>query len=200
VSDTGDDAASFLYLLLCIVLVGSALMVRRIPIGTGLKMALGWVLIFLVAFVGFTLKDDFLALGRRVVGESGNGGQVVAAGGEVRIRKSLDGHFWVNAEVNGREVRFLVDSGATTTSISSDTAERTNIVPSGGFRVAVSTANGMVQAQRGRIERIEVGTIERRNLAVLVSAAFGRTDVLGMNFLSSLSGWGVEGQWLILRP
>ena len=199
-SGSGDDVASFLYLLLLIVLMASALLVRRVPIGTGLKMALGWVLIFLVVFVGFTLKDDFLALGKRVLNDTRNGGQVAAAGGELRIRKSADGHFWVNAEVNGHDVRFLVDSGATTTSISSETATRSEIVPSNGLRVAVGTANGVVQARRGRIARLEIGTIARRDVAVLVAEAFGPVDVLGMNFLSSLSSWGVEGEWLVLRP
>ena len=97
-------------------------------------------------------------------------------------------------------MRFLVDSGATVTSISTATAARAGVAPSGGFPVLVNTANGTVRAQRARAERLTVGTIERRNLALHVSEAFGDTNVIGMNFLSSLSGWGVEGQWLVLRP
>lgn len=196
----GDQALSFVYLVGILVLVVSALMVRRIPIGQGLKMFAGWVLIFLAAFVAFALKDDFMALGKRVVAESRGEGQIVAAGKELRIRKSLDGHFWVNAELNGKKVRFLVDSGATVTSISTATAARAGVEPGGGFPVLVNTANGTVRAQRARAERLTVGTIERRNLALHVSEAFGDTNVIGMNFLSSLSGWGVEGQWLVLKP
>jgi aspartyl protease family protein len=198
VSD-GDQAVSFLYLIGVLVLVVSALMVRRIPLGQGIKMFAGWVLIFLAAFVAFTLKDDFMALGKRVLAESGGQGQAVAAGKELRIRKSMDGHFWVAGEINGKAVRFLVDSGATVTSISARTAARADVV-TGGFPVMVNTANGIVQARRGRAERLKIGGIERRDFAVHVSEAFGDTDVLGMNFLSSLSAWGVEGQWLILRP
>jgi aspartyl protease family protein len=196
----GDQAASFLYLIGVLVLVVSALMVRRIPIGQGLKMFAGWVLIFLAAFVAFTLKDDFAALGKRVVAESRGEGQTVAAGKEMRIRKSLDGHFWVDGELNGRKVRFLVDSGATVTSISSDTAALADIAIGSGFPAVVQTANGTIRVNRARAERLKVGTIERRDLAVHVSEAFGPMNVLGMNFLSSLSGWGVEGQWLVLKP
>ncbi len=195
----GDQAASFLYLIGVLVLVGSALMVRRIPLGQGLKMFAGWVLIFLAVFVAFTLKDDFMALGKRVLSEARGEGEMVAAGKELRIRKSMDGHFWVDGEINGKSVRFLVDSGATVTSISARTAARADVV-TGGFPVLVSTANGVVQAKRGRAERLEIGDIERRDFAVHVSEAFGDTDVLGMNFLSSLSAWGVEGQWLVLKP
>ncbi|HEX9948381.1 MAG TPA: TIGR02281 family clan AA aspartic protease [Allosphingosinicella sp.] len=196
----GDQAVSFLYLIGILVLVVSALMVRRIPLGQGLKMFAGWVLIFLAAFVAFTLKDDFAALGKRVVAEGRGEGQMVAAGKELRIRKSMDGHFWVNGELNGRKIRFLVDSGATVTSISSDTAALADIETGSGFPAVVQTANGTIQVKRARAERLKVGTIERRDLAVHVSEAFGPMNVLGMNFLSSLSSWGVEGQWLVLKP
>ncbi|HEU0133933.1 MAG TPA: TIGR02281 family clan AA aspartic protease [Allosphingosinicella sp.] len=195
----GDQAASFLYLVGMLVLVASALAVRRIPIGQGLKMFAGWVLIFLAAFVAFTLKDDFMALGKRVLAEGRGQGQVVASGKVLRIRKSLDGHFWVDGEINGESVRFLVDSGATVTSISARTAARADVV-TGGFPVLVNTANGVVQAKRGRADRFKIGEIERRDFAVQASEAFGDTNVLGMNFLSSLSGWGVEGEWLVLKP
>lgn len=195
----GDQALSFLYLIGVLVLVSSALLVRRIPFGQGLKMFAGWVLIFLAAFVAFTLKDDFTALGKRVLSESRGEGEAVAAGRELRIRKAMDGHFWANGELNGHKVRFLVDSGATVTSISSATAARADIV-TGGLPVLVNTANGTVRARRGRADRLKIGSIERRDLAVHVSETFGDTDVLGMNFLSSLSSWGVEGQWLVLKP
>jgi aspartyl protease family protein len=195
----GDQALSFVYLIGILVLVVSALMVRRIPIGQGLKMFAGWVLIFLAAFVAFALKDDFMALGKRILAEGRGEGQVVAVGKELRIRKSMDGHFWVNGELNGKTVRFLVDSGATVTSISSETAARADIVPSGLYTV-VQTANGTVRVGRARAERLKVGSIERSDLAVHVSEAFGPMNVLGMNFLSSLSSWGVEGQWLVLKP
>ncbi len=196
----GDQALSFVYLLGVLMLVGSALLVRRIPLGQGLKMFAGWVLIFLAAFVAFTLKDDFTALGKRILAESRGEGETVAAGRELRIRKAMDGHFWVNGELNGHKVRFLVDSGATVTSISSATAKLAGIEPGAGFPVMVQTANGTVPVQRARADRLKVGAIERRDLAVHVAETFGPTDVLGMNFLSSLSSWGVEGQWLVLRP
>jgi len=197
----GDQAVHFIYLVGVLVLVGSALMVRRIPISQGLKMFAAWMLIFAAAFVIFTLKDEFSALWSRVVLET-RGGVVEekGEGGELRVRQSPDGHFWVSAEVNGEPVRFLIDSGATTTSISRRTAERVGIAPQPGLRAMVRTANGVVMVDRGRAENIEVGHIRREDVGVHISEAFGDMNVIGMNFLSSLSGWGVEGRTLILRP
>jgi len=193
----GDQAVTFLYLIGCLVLVGSAFAARRIPIAQGLKMFIAWVLIFAVAFVAFTLKDEFMALGNRVLLET-RGGVEETAPGEIRIRQSPDDHFYVTAEVNGERVRFLVDSGATTTSISSDTAERVGIVPEPGPRPMVQTANGIVFVQRGRATTISVGPIERRDFGLFIAREDG-TNVIGMNFLSTLSRWSVEGRTLVMR-
>ena len=196
----GDQAVHALYLLLVLVLVASAFTVRRIPIGQGLKMMVGWVLIFAAAFIVFTLKNDFVALWNRIVLETRGGVVQEDDGKELRVRQSPDGHFWVDAELNGERVRFLVDSGATTTSISRAVAERAGIQPSRGLPAMVRTANGVVTVQRGRAETLRVGSIERRDVAVHISEAFGDMNVIGMNFLSTLSRWGVEGRTLVLQP
>ncbi len=196
----GDQTAELVYLILCIILVVSGLMVRRFPMRQGFKMLAGWIIIFLLVFVLFALKDDIVRFGKRVLdeGRAEQGG--VQVGGDLRIKQSPDGHFWVNAQLNGQIVRFLIDSGATTTSISAETARRANIQVGGGFPVLVNTANGSIKVQRGRVERLRVGQIEREDFPVHVSEAFGDMNVLGMNFLSSLSGWRVEGSNLILTP
>jgi len=198
--NNGDQALSFIYFLGCLLLVGSALMTRRLPLGQSVKMVLAWLLIFGAAFVAFALKDDFMALGSRAMAEVRGDNVVETRGQQIRIRRSEDGHFWINGEVNGRPVRFLVDSGATVTTMSRATASAVGIEPEGGFGVMVDTANGSTVQDRGQAGRIRVGPIERRALAVHIS----RDDrdginVIGMNFLSSLSAWGVEGNTLMLK-
>lgn len=198
-SEGADQAIHVLYLLGVLVLVASAFVVRRVKLGTAAKMFAGWVLIFAAAFIIFTFKDEFAALGSRLVVAVQGGQEMETAPGETRVRLASDGHFWVEAEMNGERVRFLVDSGATTTSISHETAQRVGIDPSGGLPALVKTANGTVPVQRGRADTLRVGNIERRNVAVHVSEAFGDMNVIGMNFLSSLRSWGVEGRTLILK-
>ncbi|HEY4545217.1 MAG TPA: retropepsin-like aspartic protease [Pedomonas sp.] len=122
-------------------------------------------------------------------------------GEEVRIRMSPDGHFWAQVAINGVERRMLVDSGATVTALSERTAEAASIDRSAGMLpVMMRTANGIVEAETGTVERLSLGGIEARNLKVVVSAALGPIDILGMNFLSQLASWRVEGRTLILTP
>lgn len=194
----GDQAAQFVYLLGVLVLVGSAFLVRRIPIAQGLKMFAGWVLIFAAAYVIFTFRDDFRALGSRVLLDA-RGGVEDMQGGEVRIRQASDGHFWVTAQLNDQDVRFLIDSGATTTSVSGDTAARVGLRPVSRIGAMVQTANGVVVVGRGRADSLKVGSIERRDLAVHISPSADDVNVIGMNFLSSLSSWSVEGRILVLK-
>lgn len=195
----GDQALALVQLVGCLILVGSALLVRRLPLGRTLKMFLAWALIFAAMFAVFALRNDFMALGRRIIGEAtGSAGQE-ARGETLRIRRSADGHFWVDAEVNGRPIRFMIDSGATTTTVSSQAASSAGVERSGGFGVMVETANGTVVMDRGRIERLRLGPIQRDSLAVHI-ASNDMVNVIGMNFLSSLSAWGVEGDILVLRP
>ncbi len=195
----GDQALAFIYLLGCLVLVMSGFAVRRAPIGKTLKMALAWVLIFAAGFAIFALREDFSALGRRIAAAAWGGGtQETTQAGELRIAMAEDGHFWVNAELNGQEVRFLVDSGATVTTIDRDTAERAGIEPSGRASM-VETANGNVLVDRGRAERLTLGPIQRSDIAVQIGR--GETiNVIGMNVLSTLSRWSVENRTLVLRP
>lgn len=194
----GERTAEFIYLIGILVLVVSALMVRRVPIGRGLQMFAGWVILFLAAFVAFALKDPLIEFAQQLVDERKAETTGVQVGSELRVRQALDGHFWVDAEVNGKSVRFLIDSGATTTSLSEVTAKRVGVRMRGGLPALVQTANGVVPVERGRIETLEVGQIRRTDMAVHVSPAFGNMNVLGMNFLSSLSGWTVKGRWLIM--
>jgi aspartyl protease family protein len=195
----GDQAISFVYLIGCLILVASGLLVRRAPIGQTLKMALAWVLIFAAGFAIFALRDDFRALGGRILAEASGEADQQTKGGELRIRAAEDGHFWIDGELNGRAVRFLVDSGATVTTLTRATAARAGIAAGGGFGAIVDTANGTTVVERGRAETLRVGPIERRDVAVHISSTLGDTNVLGMNFLSTLSAWGVEGRTLVLK-
>ena len=123
------------------------------------------------------------------------------AGRELRVRMSPDGHFWVVASINGVERRMLIDSGATVTAISASTARAAGVDAGTGITpVVLRTANGMAPAQTGAIEELRVGNIVARNLRIVTSPGLGNIDVLGMNFLSRLESWRVEGRTLILVP
>ena len=193
---SGDQGMNSLYLLLCLILVGSSLIGMRLPVGKALKMALAWVAIFGIGFTLFAFRGEFTTLGAKLRAELT--GSPTQSGEEMRIAMRDDGHFWVTASVNGRDARFLVDSGASVTTLSAEAAEAAKIET--GMRIAqVETANGAVQMRVASVQSFEVGTIVRTDFTIHVNGG-DDTNVLGMNFLSSLGSWRVEGNTLVLQP
>ncbi len=191
----GDEVPRTLYLVLLLVMVASSLVGMRMPMAKVAKMALAWVAIFGVGFILFAFRSDFGALGQRLRAEAT--GTPIVAGEEIRIPISEDGHFWVTAMVNDRELRFLVDSGASVTTISSEAAEQVGLTT--GLQVSmVDTANGEVRMARGHADRFQLGAIERADFAININPN-DTINVLGMNFLSSLSSWRVDGRYLVVR-
>lgn len=161
--------------------------------------------LFSVALLGFAIFLLFLQAPydpnlARLTEALGLDSQQIS-GDEVRIRMSPDGHFWARAEINGVERRMLVDSGATITALSDRTAALARVDRGAGLvPVVLRTANGAVSADTGSVERLRLGGIDAHDLSVVISPSLGDVDILGMNFLSRLASWRVEGRTLILTP
>lgn len=195
----GDDITRMIAGAMMLMLVGSSLAARRLNFGQTLRMGLAWVAIFSIIFVLFLFREEGKAVWNRATADiAGSRGTVT--GSALRIPMRDDGHFWVRGTVNGRDVDFLVDSGATTTALSLDVARSAGVEIDTSFPVTINTANGQVQAQTARIASLSIGPIRQKDARVVVSAAFGDTNVLGMNFLTSLKSWKVEGRTLLLQP
>ena len=117
------------------------------------------------------------------------------------MRAGLGGHFVVEIEVNGIAIRFLVDTGASDVILSPADAARL------GFNLSdlryirtYRTANGIVQGAPVRLDRVAVGPIALTNVRASVNGAPMRRSLLGMSFLSRLSGYEVRDDRLTLRP
>lgn len=122
-------------------------------------------------------------------------------GEETIIPLAPDGHYWLVAQVNGVPTRFLVDTGATLTAFSTRSAQAAGLEPrTGGLPVMLNTANGTVTADLTTVDSLTFGSIEASGLDAVIAPNLGRTNVLGMNFLSRLAGWRVENGDLILNP
>lgn len=195
-----SDGPNFAYLLLMLILPLSALAARRLPVGGMLKMALAWIAIFAVLIVAVG-NWERVAPAFRSIGDTLGVSDQTVSGETVRIRKAEDGHFWADVMINGHSRRMLIDSGATTTALSAATAQASGIkADDSGFDAIIDTANGTVVAKRATAASLDIGGIHATDLPIVVSPSFGETDVIGMNFLSRLKSWRVEGNTLVLEP
>ena len=195
-----DTTGNVIFYVLLLVLPLSALLARRMPLGRVAVMALAWIGIFATGLIVVAIvnQNQWLISGTRAVFY---GPDQSVVGSEVRIPMADDGHFWARATINGVERTMLVDSGATVTALSTATAANAKIDLDGMAAPAVvSTANGTVTGKSATIASLKVGGITATDLPTIVAPEFGDQDVLGMNFLSRLKSWRVEGKTLILTP
>jgi aspartyl protease family protein len=186
--------------IIAVVATAVIMLLQRLPVvGRFIRVAFSFGLVALLIFMLLQQAPYQPGLAGFTQRLGIDGQQVV--GKEVRVRMGRDGHFWVNATINGVERRMLIDSGATVTAISQQTAEAASIDTGTGLApVVLRTANGVAPAKTGAIRELEVGNIVARNLKVVTAPGLGGLDVLGMNFLSKLESWRVEGRTLILVP
>jgi aspartyl protease family protein len=187
-----------LIVLVLMVFIATSLIGRGLSAGKIARLAFAWLGIFAVAFALFAYRGEFGTIGARLKSEALGEARPAVSGGAIRVAKRDDGHFWIDGKVNGKDARFLVDSGATTTTISRSLAEEAGL--EAGMRGnVVSTANGTLFMPRVTASLLEIGPIRRTDTSVNINPNDG-VNVLGMDFLSSLSRWGVERDQLVLQP
>ncbi|WP_219893095.1 retropepsin-like aspartic protease family protein [Aquisediminimonas profunda] len=197
---TSDQTANLLYSLLFLVLVVSSLAARRLSVGATIKYAFAWLAIFAGAVVLYSFRGIARQGWEQVRAELFPGAPV-QDGKTIRVKMEEDGHFHVDAQINGHMLNFLIDSGATTTTLSQTGANAAGVpIDAYGFPVATQTANGVAMMKRARIGSLSIGSIVRTDFPVLVSSDQNEAvNLLGMNFLSSLRNWRVEGREMILE-
>jgi len=196
-----EEGSSLIWGVAMAVLLISSLAARRLPMGQVLKMILAWVAIFAGLFMIFSFRNEFGVIWERMKSEVAGTTNQQLVGSELVLTRGDGGHFSVRTSINGKPVDFLVDSGASITSMSTGAARDAGVdFDTSSIPVIVSTANGSAKAYRGTIATFDVGGIQVGEHKVLVSRNLGDVNLLGMNFLNELSSWRVEGNKMVLQP
>ncbi len=126
---------------------------------------------------------------------------VPAGGRTVVIPRDSRGHFQVNARVDGKQMGFMVDTGASVIALTAADARRLGLRPSQReFTAAVQTANGTVRAAPTQLDRVEIDGVTVRNVAALImpDEVLGE-NLLGLSFLSKLRRFEYSNGKLILE-
>ena len=174
-------------------------------LGYALRSLAIWTLIVLALVIGYQYRYELQDVASRVTAGLVPGSPLSITDSEgstaVMLEKDAGGHFEARATVQGRSIRVVVDTGATSTVLTSEDASRVGIDTAAlRFTIPVSTANGIARAARATVDDLSVGAISRRNLPVLVAEAGTlERSLLGMNFLGTLSGIDMRGDRMILR-
>jgi aspartyl protease family protein len=118
-----------------------------------------------------------------------------------QVTKAADGHYWAEALVDGKAVRFLVDTGATAVALTAEDAKRLGYDLSDlDYRYDVVTAEGKVKAAGVRLASISIAGARVENVDALILEKGLSTSLLGMSYLGKLQSFEATRTALILKP
>lgn len=117
------------------------------------------------------------------------------------LQRESDGHFYVDAVVNGATIRFMVDTGASSVALTQADARRAGMFYSANdFNQVGRSAGGDIALRPVTFDRIAVGAIEAQGVRGVVIGGDADMSLLGQSFLSTLGGVSIEGDTMVLRP
>lgn len=113
----------------------------------------------------------------------------------VVLEQDRSGHYVAQGQINGQDVSFLVDTGATDVALPESVARALGL--DFGPRVQVMTAAGPAVAWMTRLDEVSVGGIRRRNVRASITSGEFNGILLGMSFLKHYNLQQQDGKLLI---
>ena len=194
-----DDFLSkpaLVFFLLVLLVVGGSLIFGdfRNRFARALHQLGIWAVIIAAVAIIFSMRDD-------IEGRLFPSATVDLEGSDIVLTRARDGHFYATLSVNGADIRFIVDTGASQIVISQADALRAGIDPNTlNYAGRAQTANGVVRTARVRLDKVEFGDRVDSNLVASVNDGEMETSLLGMTYLSRFSKIEIAGRTLRLVP
>ncbi len=191
--DDPDSQARLFYLaILGMALIGGVFYNYRNRLGSAVQHAAIWVLIFLGVTIAYGFKDQ---LTTQLYPDSARS----VDDRTIALRRADDGHFYARVRVNGAEIRFMVDTGATNLVLSQRDARRIGLaMDSLNYILPSSTANGTVYGAGVVLDRVEMGGFVDTDVRAMVNGGRMNISLLGMTYLDRFRSFSVEGDRLLL--
>jgi aspartyl protease family protein len=172
--------------------------------------ATGWLVVACAAIVSLVYFSEIKSVARVVLGlqapdarteRQSEPARGIARRRTVELRAGAHGHYFASAEINGRPIDVMVDSGASIVALSYDDARRAGVyVRDRDYTQRVSTANGLAKVAPVVLDRVSIGDITVRNVPAAVTEPGSlTTSLLGMSFLSRLQRVEMRAGTLVLQ-
>jgi aspartyl protease family protein len=187
-----DQSANAIYLsLLGAALLLSYVLASRTNIGKMLQQLGIWILIFMGAIAVFGMWPEIeRALTPR---------QAVVDGTTVILPRARDGHYYLTLDINGVDVNFVVDTGATQVVLSRQDAVRIGLDPAAlSYLGMANTANGVVRTASVRLDTVTLGAITDTRVRAVVNDGQMDGSLLGMTYLNNFDSITIKDGELIL--
>jgi aspartyl protease family protein len=195
------DVGSLAIKIVLAVFVGAALLALfRERLSKAIEAGLFWAVIAMLLVVGYSYRFELRDAADRVIAELVPG-HVAGHGRNVEVVRGQGGDFSVAAQINGKKIPMVLDTGATSVVLTQEAAKTAGLpIEVLNYTVNIDTANGRTRAAAVTLDRIAVGGLTERAVpALVVQPGHLKNNLLGMSFLNRLESWEVRGDRLRMR-
>lgn len=188
----GDNTARLIYLGLLLASLGGWVMVEyRGRMGQALRTGLAWGMIFVGLMAGYGLWGDLRQDIRPVQSTSGD---------MVTIPRAADGHYYPRLSINGQDLVFMADTGATSVVLSPQDARSLGIDPATlTYLGEASTANGIVRTATVTLRNVTFGPFRDATVTAQVNQADMDGSLLGMSYLGRFKVTMADQEMILTR-
>ncbi len=197
-----SDWQNFIFLSLLLVLMLSNILTRRNQnFGVILKYLGIWSLIgFIFVFI-YSYRFELSNFKNRIIGELVPSKPQINDNGDITLTASENGHFYIDTKINDNNIRFMIDTGASSVSLSLQDAKTIGIDTNKlNFDIVYQTANGKSMGAAITIPEIEIGGIKFYDIKASVNSGNMGNSLLGMSFLKRLKRYEFYENRLVLTP
>ncbi len=196
---TNSDTQNLIYMIVMLSFLCFSLFFRRdLRLSKIIKYGFIWFGIIIFGVFLYSFRYEFSGIKDRIIGEI-NPSSARIRGDKIIINASKDGHFYLEAKVNGQDILFMIDTGASDIVLDESEAKKVGInLESLVFNKRYQTANGVVYGALTKIRLMEVAGVRFKNLSASVNSANLGTSLLGMSFLRRFERYEFYRDQLIL--
>ena len=183
---TQGEWTNLIYSILLLSMMISSMFIRSTTDnGKKFKNLAIWLVIILVVALLYNNRFLFKNFVPYQAYDTGNN--------ELKITKSNDNHFYIAINIDNKKVLFLIDTGATTTTLTLNDAKKLGIdIDRLNFNIPLNTANGVSFGASTEVYNIKIGDFTIDSMWVIVSKDLDGKSLLGMNFLNKLNGYNIK--------
>ncbi len=183
---TQGEWTNLIYSILLLSMMISSMFIRSTTDnGKKFKNLAIWLVIILVVALLYNNRFLFKNFVPYQAYDTGNN--------ELKITKSNDNHFYIAINIDNKKVLFLIDTGATTTTLTLNDAKKLGIdIDRLNFNIPLNTANGVSFGASTEVYNIKIGDFTIDSMWVIVSKDLDEKSLLGMNFLNKLNGYDIR--------
>lgn len=197
-----SDKPQVVYMVVLLIFLISSLVFRKdFSFTKMLKYIALWSLVALATVAVYTYRYELNIFKNRILGTINPSLAQIDERGEIIINISADGHYYIDTKVNGAQVRFMIDTGASDIVVGINDAQRLGIKQESlSFDRSYQTANGTIYGARFLIDEFEVSGMKFEHVFATVSNVEMDMPLLGMSFLRRFQKYEFYQDRLVLTP